>query len=120
MRRHPELGFAMISERFDRRVSPRPSSTTTSGATVAATPSALPDRDPAPLPSRPRRRRLRRHHQPPVLPTGVVGLITPFKRSPSNTGTQFDPSVVEAFMIVSERGKLPLSAAALALEVEAG
>jgi HD-GYP domain-containing protein (c-di-GMP phosphodiesterase class II) len=120
MRRHPELGYAMINERFDRRVSE----------------AILYHHE---------------RYDGGGYPFGLAGLEIPLlsrvvfvadafdaitnhrsyqsalsvefaiQEITSNAGTQFDPSVVEAFMSVADRGKLPLSAAALApLEVEAG
>ena len=120
MRRHPELGYAMINERFDRRVSE----------------AILYHHE---------------RYDGGGYPFGLAGLEIPLlsrvvfvadafdaitnhrsyqsalsveyaiQEITSNAGTQFDPTVVEAFMNVSDRGKLPLSAAALApLEVEAG
>ena len=120
MRRHPELGYAMINERFDRRVSE----------------AILYHHE---------------RYDGGGYPFGLAGLEIPLlsrvvfvadafdaitnhrsyqsalsveyaiQEITSNAGTQFDPTVVEAFMNVYDRGKLPLSAAALApLEVEAG
>jgi HD-GYP domain-containing protein (c-di-GMP phosphodiesterase class II) len=56
-----------------------------------------------------------RSYQPALSVEYAIQEIT------SNAGTQFDPGVVEAFLSVSEQGRLPLSAAVLApLEAEAG
>lgn len=120
MRRHPELGYAMINERFDRRVSE---------AILyhherydgGGYPFGLAGLD-IPLLSRVvlvadafDAITNHRSYQPALSVEYAIQEIT------TNAGTQFDPSVVEAFMDVAERGKLPLSAAALEpLEVEAG
>jgi HD-GYP domain-containing protein (c-di-GMP phosphodiesterase class II) len=120
MRRHPELGYAMINERFDRRVSE---------AILyhherydgGGYPFGLAGRE-IPLLSRVvlvadafDAITNHRSYQPALSVEYAIQEIT------SNAGTQFDPGVVEAFLNVAERGKLPLSAAALQpLEVEAG
>ncbi len=121
MRRHPELGYAMINERFDRRVSE---------AILyhherydgGGYPSGLAGLD-IPLLSRVvlvadafDAITNHRSYQPALSVEFAIQEIT------SNAGTQFDPSVVEAFLSVSDHGRLPLSAAAALapLEVEAG
>ena len=120
MRRHPELGYAMINERFDRRVS-EAILYHHERTTVAATPSASPD-------SRSRCCRGSSWWLTPSTPSPTTGPTnrrcrsnSPSRRSPTTPEPSSTPVVVEAFMIVAERGKLPLSAAALRpLEVEAG
>jgi HD-GYP domain-containing protein (c-di-GMP phosphodiesterase class II) len=119
MRRHPELGYAMINERFDRRVSEAilyhherwdgggyPFGLAGFEIPLLSRVVLVADAFDAIT--------NHRSYQPALSVDYAVQEIT------GNAGTQFDPSVVEAFMIVSEGGKLPLSAAALALEVEAG
>ena len=119
MRRHPELGYAMINERFDRRVSEAilyhherwdgggyPFGLAGLEIPLLSRVVLVADAFDAIT--------NHRSYQPALSVDYAIQEIT------GNTGTQFDPSVVEAFMLVSERGKLPLSAAALALEVEAG
>ncbi|HUP14983.1 MAG TPA: HD-GYP domain-containing protein [Acidimicrobiia bacterium] len=120
MRRHPELGYAMINERFDRRVSEAilyhherydgggyPFGLTRLEIPLLSRVVLVADAFDAIT--------NHRSYQPALSVEFAIQEIT------SNAGTQFDPSVVEAFLSVSDRGKLPLSAAALApLEVEAG
>jgi HD-GYP domain-containing protein (c-di-GMP phosphodiesterase class II) len=120
MRRHPELGYAMINERFDRRVSEAilyhherydgggyPFGLAGLEIPLLSRVVLVADAFDAIT--------NHRSYQPALSVEYAIQEIT------SNAGTQFDPGVVEAFMSVSDRGKLPLSAAAPApLEVEAG
>ena len=120
MRRHPELGYAMINERFDRRVSEAilyhherydgggyPFGLAGLEIPLLSRVVLVADAFDAIT--------NHRSYQPALSVEYAIQEIT------GNAGTQFDPGVVEAFMLVSERGRLPLSAAALApLEVEAG
>jgi HD-GYP domain-containing protein (c-di-GMP phosphodiesterase class II) len=120
MRRHPELGYAMINERFDRRVSEAilyhherydgggyPFGL--AGVEIPLLSRVVLVADAFDAITN------HRSYQPALSVEYAIQEIT------SNAGTQFDPGVVEAFMSVSERGKLPLSAPALTpLEVEAG
>ena len=120
MRRHPELGYAMINERFDRRVSEAilyhherydgggyPFGLAGLEIPLLSRVVLVADAFDAIT--------NHRSYQPALSVEYAIEEIT------GNAGTQFDPGVVEAFMIVAERGKLPLSAASLApLEVEAG
>ena len=112
MRRHPELGYAMINERFDRRVSE---------AILyhherydgAGYPFGLAGLE-IPLLSRVvfvadafDAITNHRSYQPALSVEFAIHEIT------SNSGTQFDPNVVEAFLGIVERDLLPLSAASL-------
>ena len=120
MKRHPELGYAMINERFERRVSEAilyhherydgggyPFGLAGLEIPLLSRVVLVADAFDAIT--------NHRSYQPALSVEYAIQEIT------SNAGTQFDPGVVEAFMNVSYRGKLPLSAAALApLEVEAG
>jgi HD-GYP domain-containing protein (c-di-GMP phosphodiesterase class II) len=120
MKRHPELGYAMINERFERRVSEAilyhherydgggyPFGLAGLEIPLLSRVVLVADAFDAIT--------NHRSYQPALSVEYAIQEIT------SNAGTQFDPGVVEAFMSVSYRGKLPLSAAALApLEVEAG
>jgi HD-GYP domain-containing protein (c-di-GMP phosphodiesterase class II) len=120
MRRHPELGYAMINERFDRRVSEAilyhherydgggyPFGL--AGVEIPLLSRVVLVADAFDAITN------HRSYQPALSIEYAIQEIT------TNAGTQFDPGVVEAFLSVSDRGKLPLSAPALApLEVEAG
>ena len=120
MRRHPELGYAMINERFDRRVSEAilyhherydgggyPFGLAGLEIPLLSRIVLVADAFDAIT--------NHRSYQPALSVEYAIQEIT------SNSGTQFDPGVVEAFLNVAELGKLPLSAAALQpLEVEAG
>ena len=120
MRRHPELGYAMINERFDRRVSEAilyhherydgggyPFGL--AGVEIPLLSRVVLVADAFDAITN------HRSYQPALSVEYAIQEIT------TNAGTQFDPGVVEAFLSVSDRGKLPLSAPALApLEVEAG
>jgi HD-GYP domain-containing protein (c-di-GMP phosphodiesterase class II) len=120
MKRHPELGYAMINERFERRVSEAilyhherydgggyPFGLAGLEIPLLSRVVLVADAFDAIT--------NHRSYQPALSVEYAIQEIT------SNAGTQFDPGVVEAFMSVSYRGKLPLSAATLApLEVEAG
>jgi HD-GYP domain-containing protein (c-di-GMP phosphodiesterase class II) len=120
MRRHPELGYAMINERFERRVSEAilyhherydgggyPFGLAGLEIPLLSRVVLVADAFDAIT--------NHRSYQPALSVEYAIQEIT------SNAGTQFDPGVVEAFLSVSDRGKLPHSAAALApLEVEAG
>ena len=120
MRRHPELGYAMINERFERRVSEAilyhherydgggyPFGLAGLEIPLLSRVVLVADAFDAIT--------NHRSYQPALSVEFAIQEIS------SNAGTQFDPSVVEAFLNVSELGDLPLSATALApLEVEAG
>jgi HD-GYP domain-containing protein (c-di-GMP phosphodiesterase class II) len=119
MRRHPELGYAMINERFDRRVSEAilyhherydgggyPFGL--AGVEIPLLSRVVLVADAFDAITN------HRAYQPALSVEYAIQEIT------TNAGTQFDPGVVEAFLSVSDRGKLPLSAPTLApLEVEA-
>jgi HD-GYP domain-containing protein (c-di-GMP phosphodiesterase class II) len=120
MRRHPELGYAMINDRFDRRVSEAilyhherydgggyPFGLAGLEIPLLSRIVLVADAFDAIT--------NHRSYQPALSVEFAIQEIT------SNAGTQFDPGVVEAFLTVAEAGKLPLSAAALQpIEVEAG
>lgn len=120
MRRHPELGYAMINERFDRRVSEAilyhherydgggyPFGLAGLEIPLLSRVVLVADAFDAIT--------NHRSYQPALSAEYAIQEIT------SNAGTQFDPGVVEAFLSVAERGNLPVSAARLApLKVEAG
>jgi HD-GYP domain-containing protein (c-di-GMP phosphodiesterase class II) len=120
MRRHPELGYAMINDRFDRRVSEAilyhherydgggyPFGLAALEIPLLSRIVLVADAFDAIT--------NHRSYQPALSVEFATQEIT------SNAGTQFDPGVVEAFLTVAEAGKLPLSAAALQpIEVEAG
>jgi HD-GYP domain-containing protein (c-di-GMP phosphodiesterase class II) len=106
MRRHPELGYAMIAERFDQRVSE---------AILyhherydgAGYPFGLAGEE-IPLLSRVvlvadafDAITNHRAYQPALSVEYAISEIT------TNAGTQFDPGVVEAFLVVVSRGELP-------------
>ena len=117
MRRHPELGYAMLNERFDRRVSEAilyhherydgggyPNGlagleipTLSRIVLVADAFDAITNH---------------RSYQAALSVDFAIHEIT------SNSGTQFDPAVVEAFMSLADSGRLPPTNVSLALEVE--
>ena len=120
MRRHPELGYAMIMERFDRRVSEAilyhherydgggyPFGLAGLEIPLLSRVVLVADAFDAIT--------NHRSYQPALSIEFATREIT------HNSGTQFDPVVVEAFLIVAERGELPVTASALSpLEAEAG
>ncbi len=120
MRRHPELGYAMINERFDRRVSEAilyhherydgggyPFGLAGLEIPLLSRVVLVADAFDA----------ITNHrcYQPALSVEFAVEEIT------RNAGTQFDPSVVEAFLMVAGSGKLPVTPSTMdRLEVEAG
>ena len=120
MRRHPELGFAMINERFDRRVSEAilchherydgggyPYGLAGTRIPMLSRVVLVADAFDA----------ITNHrcYQPALSVEFAIQEIT------INSGTQFDPTVVEAFLSVAENGDLPFAAAAIQpLKAEAG
>jgi HD-GYP domain-containing protein (c-di-GMP phosphodiesterase class II) len=112
MRRHPELGFAMVNERFDRRVSEAilyhherydgggyPFGLAGTRIPILSRVVLVADAFDA----------ITNHrcYQPALSVEFAIKEIT------DNAGTQFDPGVVEAFLTVADSGNLPFSAVAL-------
>lgn len=119
MRRHPELGYAMIAERFDRRVSEAilyhherydgggyPFGLAATEIPILSRIVLVADAFDAITNYR--------SYQPALSVEFAIDEIT------RNSGTQFDPVVVEAFLLVSERGQLPGQAAISRFGIEAG
>lgn len=107
MRRHPELGFAMTVDRFDRRVSEAilyhherydgagyPFGLAGEEIPVLARIVLVADAFDAMI--------SHRSYQPALPAEAAVEEINTF------AGSQFDPMVVEAFNDISERGRLPV------------
>ena len=117
MRRHPELGYAMISERFDRRVSEAilyhherydgggyPNGLAGLEIPMLSRIVLVADAFDAIT--------NHRSYQAALSVEFAIHEIT------SNSGTQFDPSVVEVFMSLAGTDQLPPTNASLAFEVE--
>ena len=117
MRRHPELGYAMIRDRFDRQVSEAilyhherydgdgyPFGLAGLEIPTLARVVLVADAFDA-ITSH-------RSYQPALSVDFAIHEIT------ANSGTQFDPAVVEAFMSLAHSGRLPATEASLSLEVE--
>jgi HD-GYP domain-containing protein (c-di-GMP phosphodiesterase class II) len=119
MRRHPELGYAMIAERFDRRVSEAilyhherydgggyPFGLAATEIPILSRVVLVADAFDAIT--------NHRSYQPALSVEFAIDEIT------RNSGTQFDPNVVEAFLLVADRGVLPGQTSATRLGIEAG
>jgi HD-GYP domain-containing protein (c-di-GMP phosphodiesterase class II) len=119
MRRHPELGYAMIAERFDRRVSEAilyhherydgggyPFGLAATEIPILSRVVLVADAFDAIT--------NHRSYQPALSVEFAIDEIT------RNSGTQFDPNVVEAFLLVADRGVLPGQTNATRLGIEAG
>ncbi|MEX0946102.1 MAG: HD domain-containing phosphohydrolase [Acidimicrobiia bacterium] len=107
VRRHPELGFAMTSARFDRRVAEAilhhherfdgagyPFGLARQEIPVLSRVVLVADAYDAITSDR--------SYQPALPPVMAIDEIT------IHSGTQFDPTVVEAFLIIAGAGRLPL------------
>jgi HD-GYP domain-containing protein (c-di-GMP phosphodiesterase class II) len=106
MRRHPELGYAMIAERFDRRVSEAilyhherydgggyPFGLAGTEIPILSRVVLVADAFDAIT--------NHRSYQPALSVDYAIDEIN------RNSGTQFDPTVVEAFLMVADQGSLP-------------
>ncbi len=107
VRRHPELGFAMTTARFDRRVSEAilhhherfdgdgyPFGLSAQQIPLLSRVVLVADAYDAITSDR--------AYQPALPPAMAIAEIT------AHSGTQFDPSVVEAFLMIATSGQLPL------------
>lgn len=120
MRRHPELGYAMIAERFDRRVSEAilyhherydgggyPFGLAATEIPILSRVVLVADAFDAIT--------NHRSYQPALSVEYAIEEIT------RNSGTQFDPTVVEAFLLVADRDQLPGQPASVSrFGIEAG
>lgn len=120
MRRHPELGYAMIAQRFDRRVAEAilyhherydgagyPFGLAREEIPILARVVLVADAFDAIT--------NHRAYQPALSVDYAISEIV------THAGTQFDPGVVEAFLIVATRGELPANPGVfISLAVDAG
>lgn len=119
MRRHPELGYAMIADRFDRRVSEailyHHERYDGAGYPFGLAGSEIPLLSRVVLVADAYDAITNHRAYQPALPVEYA-----IEEITVNAGTQFDPLVVEAFLLVAARDQLPAAAAPRPLAVEAG